>query len=84
MLRRFWFRTEVGLGYGVTAFSRSDAEQLLRAHGYPDGSRPIIEVVEDVDVSALDQSHVLLNSGPVVVRGVWYPCHNLEPRRINA
>ncbi len=84
MLRRFWFRTEIGLGYGVTAFSRSDAEQLLRDRGYPDNSRPIIEVVEDVDVSALDQSHVLPNSGPVVVRGVWYPCHNLEPRRINA
>ena len=77
MLRRFWFRTEVGFGYGVTAFSRSDAEQLLASYGYPCASRPIVEVLEDFELTVLDQLHVLPNAGPVVVRGVWYPFHNV-------
>ena len=77
MLKRFWFRTESGFGYGVTAYSREDAERLLAALGYPEGGRSIIELIEDVSLSSLDQNHVIPNSGPVVVRGVWFPCRNL-------
>ena len=77
MLKRFWFRTDVGFGYGVTAHSRLDAEHLLAGYGYPSASHRVVEVVEDVELSALDPSHVLPNAGPVVVRGVWYPRHNV-------
>jgi hypothetical protein len=73
-LRRFWFRRPVGLGYGVTAFTVEDAEQLLARAGLP---RDWVEVVADVDVSALDAGHVLPNIGGVTFRGVWYPAINL-------
>lgn len=79
-LTRFWFEFDeladpppgARLGCGVTAMSRSDAEQLMR-----DGSGrdlpPIRRVIEDVDVATLDEGHVLPNVGDVSVRGVWFP-----------
>jgi hypothetical protein len=33
----------------------------------------VVQVVENVDVSTLDQKHVLPNIGDVTVRGVWFP-----------
>ncbi len=77
MLRRFWFGTGDSRGYGVTGESVDDARFLLRQFGYPRLGETISEVVEDVDIQALDQSHVAANIGPPSVRGVWYPCHNL-------
>ena len=73
-LQRFWFRRPVGFGYGVTAYSIEDAEQLLTRAGL---SRDWVEVIEDVDVSSLDEGHVLPNIGGVTFRGVWYPALNL-------
>ena len=77
MLRRFWFQTTVGLGYGVTAHSVADATDLLRSFGYPTSSQQVVSVIADVDTSTLDQEHVIPNAGPVVVRGIWYPRHNV-------
>jgi hypothetical protein len=73
LLRRFWFRRPVGSGYGVTAYSVEDAEQLLARAGLV---RDWVEVVEGVDVSSLDAGHVLPNIGLVIFRGVWYPALN--------
>jgi hypothetical protein len=73
-LRRFWFRRPVGFGYGVTALSVQDAEQLLARAGL---AWDWVEVVEDVDLSGLDSGHVLPNVGGVAFRGVWYPALNL-------
>ena len=61
-------------GYGVTAFSLSDALRILREFGIriPDDiSR--FEIIEGIRVSDLDQNHIVPNMGPIVVRGVWYP-----------
>ena len=34
---------------------------------------PVKEIRENVDVSSLDEGHVLRNIGPLHVRGVWFP-----------
>jgi hypothetical protein len=76
-LMRFWFKTEPGLGYGVTAFSRRDAESLLHSFGLPREGETVVQLIENIEVSELDANHILPNSGPVEVRGVWYPLLNL-------
>ena len=77
MLKRYWFATDTDLGYGVTAASRTEAESLLRSYGYPREGQSVVKVVENIEVSALDANHVLPSSGPVAVRGIWFPRHNV-------
>lgn len=77
MLKRFWFATSPGIGYGVTATSQVDAESLLHVLGYPRENEIIVKVVEDIAVTDLDANHVMPNAGPMVVRGVWFLRHNL-------
>ncbi|HZP65721.1 MAG TPA: hypothetical protein VFB32_05375 [Rudaea sp.] len=77
MLKKFWFVSDRGLGYGVTASSLHDAEELLRKHGYPLASERIMRVRDDVTLGSLDKEEVLPNAGPLAVRGVWYPRHNV-------
>jgi hypothetical protein len=50
---------------------------LLRGLGYPRPGEEITDVVTGVACAALDQNHVVPNAGPIVVRGVWFPMHNL-------
>jgi hypothetical protein len=85
-LRRFWFRfrslpkfSAVGLGCGVTARDYDDAIDILgstvfRGQAMP----PIATVIEDVDISTLDQGHVVLNMEVPVFRGVWFPQGYME------
>jgi hypothetical protein len=83
-MRRFWIEFESPLGEhrhpglteaecGVTAFDLEDALSLLRLNVFPNGLPKIGRIVEDVDVSTLDESHVVPNMGNVLVRGVWFP-----------
>lgn len=79
-LHRYWVRFDdappsLGLGMGVTAVDRADAESLVAASTFLDGQPlpAIREMVEDIDVRDLDQSHVAPNIGDPTVRGVWYP-----------
>jgi hypothetical protein len=61
-------------GYGVTAFDYLDAVQLLRERVFSGKDLPAIgSVIEDVDISTLDDRHVRPNMGVPVWRGVWYP-----------
>jgi hypothetical protein len=76
MLTAFWFRTSKGLGYGVTAFSQEDAEELLRSFGYLRDGETLKAIEKGVAHTQLDQDHVVPNMGPIVVRGVWYPNHS--------
>lgn len=77
-LRRFWFGLSRGLGVGVTASSRLEAESLARdacsQSGWAFEPR---EVIEDVDVRDLDQNHVVPNMGPPNFKGVWFPRLNI-------
>ena len=78
-----WFRFDAsaerlasgaGLGCGLTAVDRRDAEAMLAASVFGGGPLPaVLEVVEDVDVRDLDEGHVLPNLGDPSARGVWFP-----------
>jgi len=86
LLRRYWFEFEplskpspLNLGCGVTAYSYEDAVALMGELVFnqppfsEDPPPKIVRVLEDVDVSKLDQGHVIPNMGLVVDRGVWFP-----------
>lgn len=82
-LHRYWFTfsdppkySPLGLGCGVTAFNYKDAVEIMTSKVFANFELPIpiIEsVIEDVDVSNLDQGHVIPNMGLVLIRGVWFP-----------
>ncbi len=90
-LHRYWIEfdltiddprsvTGLMLGCGVTAYTRDDALYLVRSrvlHG--EALPPIKSIVEDVDVSMLDQGHVMPNIWPPIWRGVWFPPSYREP-----
>lgn len=62
------------IGYGVTAFSITDAFEIVERAGYHlPGDKSSLRVHRDVKPAELDQGHVCGNMGPIVVRGLWYP-----------
>ena len=76
-LQRYVFCHAVGLGCGVTAYSYEDALCLLQAQVFRDGPiPPILSIIENVDISALDPGHVHPNIGVTIWRGIWYPNHS--------
>lgn len=77
MLISFWFRTDRGLGYGVTAPTRAMAERLLDLHGLPAPGVEVTEVIAGVRLDNLDQNHVVPNAGPLQIQGVWFPRLNV-------
>jgi hypothetical protein len=83
-LRRYWFEfdapkehphaAEIVMGCGVTAYHEDDAVVLLRQQMFEgDPLPPIRRVIEDIDVSTLDENHIRPNMGVPVWRGVWFP-----------
>jgi len=81
-MKRFWFRFEhephnsgyKGSEYGVTAYDYRDALNLLKDNVFLDDHiPPIIQIIENVDVSTLDAGHVLPNMYSPNLRGIWYP-----------
>jgi len=80
-LRRYWFEfepspipTPINLGCGVTAYNYDDAIALMNEVVFKQDPVPkILRALEDVDVSTLDQNHVIPNMRSVLVRGVWFP-----------
>jgi hypothetical protein len=73
-LRRFWFPVPGRLGIGVTAATLVEARELAECvrTTWP-GATALEAAIEDVDVSTLDQGHVIPNMRPPVWPGVWYP-----------
>ncbi len=83
-LHRFWFEFDLSiedsppagtlLGCGVSAYDYDDAINLIKERVFDDDKLPeITKEVRDVDVSTLDQNHVLPNMGIVTNRGIWFP-----------
>lgn len=80
-LTRYWFTfekasmpTPLNIGCGVTAYNYDDALNLLRERMFGSDEPPkVLDVLENVDVSKLDQKHVIPNMGSVTVRGIWFP-----------
>jgi hypothetical protein len=81
LLHRFWFKFSPikpydpsALGYGVTAYTYDDAISILKDTVFQNRDLPEVQsVIEDVDISTLDQKHVIPNMEPPVWRGVWFP-----------
>jgi hypothetical protein len=81
VLRRYWFTLEnlgrpspLNVGCGVTAYDYDDAISLIGQRVFAGRELPrIVECSEDIDVSTLDQKHVLPNIGLVTIRGIWFP-----------
>jgi hypothetical protein len=82
-LRRFWITFKAtaldlplgaGGGVGVTAHGYRDALTILQSDLFPSERLPEVDsVIEDVDVSQLDENHVIPNMGNVFRRGIWFP-----------
>jgi len=79
---RFWIEFNINeclpigtdKGCGVSAHDRKDALGLVRERVFAGMALPSINVLtENVDISELDERHVLANMGDVTVRGVWFP-----------
>ena len=81
MLTRYWFKTDRGYGFGVTALSIADAEHLLAAAQFVRGRDfEVVEVIENVDVRTLDQDHFAQNMAAPHLRGIWFPLLNFLMR----
>ena len=82
MTRKFWFRFDipaselpigVGLGCGVNARSLELALEMVRERVFAGPLPALSVVIEDVEISSLDEEHVLPNLGDVFAEGVWFP-----------
>lgn len=81
LLKRYWFNFDalpqynpLRLGCGVIAYNYDDALALLSQSVFKHRAIPSIKnVIENLDVSTLDQGHVIPNMEAPVWRGVWFP-----------
>jgi hypothetical protein len=67
------------LGYGVTAYNLEDALGLLRDRVLGGHAPRIESVIENVDVSTLDEGHIRPNMEAPTFRGVWFPRGYADP-----
>jgi hypothetical protein len=59
---------------GVTAWTLDDARLLVSEGVFGGRELPgVTALIENVDVSTLDEGHVLPNMAPPNERGIWYP-----------
>jgi hypothetical protein len=77
---RFWIRFQhqpysiFNLGCGVTAYDVTDAMKIVDEmviSKNPDLA--VLDWLENIDVSALEDKHVRQNMGNPAMRGVWFP-----------
>ena len=62
------------LGYGVTAFSLTDALEIVRRAGYQlPADASTLRVREGVRPTDIEHRHVREHMGPIIIRGLWYP-----------
>jgi len=81
-LIRYWFEFDstapsaarLTPWWGVTAWTVEDARGLiLGTTRFGQSLPPVTRLIEDVDVSTLDQEHVARNMLAPNERGIWYP-----------
>ncbi len=85
ILRRYWFKPNFNgykypipfgckIGVGITAYDLKDAEKILELIVFKNRSFPVFDsITVDVDISQLDNNHVLPNMNEPINRGVWFP-----------
>lgn len=90
-LKRYWFefdypKPRIGHGVyipacgccGITAFDYTDALKIIHRFFLRDNETPIFsQIVENVDISLIDDENIKHNLGVPIWRGVWYPAYNL-------
>ena len=83
-MKRYWFEFNiksafefppgVGHGCGVTAYDYNDAIRILDEKVFHIIKRPPFKnVIENVDISTLDQGHVISNMKAPIYYGVRFP-----------
>lgn len=87
-MKRYWFKFDIpknalvnfpqysglSLGCGVTAYNLEDAKRILQEKIFQEAPFPkIVTLIEDIDVSTLDNAHILPNIGVPSRRGIWFP-----------
>ena len=69
-------RPHAPIGFGVTAYSMSEAVGILTVLGYgshlPDDVKQL-EVIADIKAEQIEDKYVLSHMGSISVRGIWYP-----------
>jgi hypothetical protein len=61
-------------GVGVTGSDLDECFDIVRSKIFSRTLMPaVIKVVEDIDVSTLDEERVLPNMEPPIWRGIWFP-----------
>lgn len=65
----FWYK----YGLCITAYNLEDAKKILSEQIFNNEPFKIENIKENIDISTLDQGHVLLNMSPPNSRGVWFP-----------
>ena len=89
MLTRYWYEFEksevsklaLSYGVGVTAHTREDAENLMKERIFNGILPTVINVVENIKFSDLEQKHVIHGVGVMPLRGIWFPCGLAEMYR---
>jgi len=89
-LKRYWFEFDFSnpclsryrylpaCGCGITAFDYEDALKIMRRFILRDNNMPAFSrIVENIDISTIEDMNVRPNLGVPVWRGVWYPAYNL-------
>lgn len=85
MLKRYWIEPDFStyeekipmgcrMGIGVTAYTYEDALEIIKEKIFNNSSLPsILNVIENVDISNLDENQVLPNMNTPTIRGIWFP-----------
>jgi hypothetical protein len=67
-------------GVGVTGTDLNECFDVVQKRIFGQTLMPaVLKVVQDIDVSTLDQDQVLPNIEPPVWRGIWFPPGFAEP-----
>ncbi|QIH34428.1 hypothetical protein [Sphingobacterium sp. DR205] len=64
----------IKLGCGVTALSKYDALKIVEEKIFFNTAiPPISSIIGDIDVSSLDENHIIPNMSSPTMRGIWFP-----------
>jgi hypothetical protein len=83
-MERYWIKFDISLkdsppvgilqGIGVTANDLNEAKKIIRDQVFKGKPLPKIKTCsEDIDISKIENEHILLNMGNSAKRGIWYP-----------
>ena len=82
-MKRFWMNFSatnkellpvISLGCGVTARNKEEALAIVQEKIFNGKKMPTpSEVIENIDISSLDEKHIRPNMGSIFLPGIWFP-----------